>query len=140
MPLCFLEAPEGIEPAAKATMMQRATVALEEAYPFPDDDIRIYLREYRSENVSLNGKLNAESPRIAFFVEGPPLGSATTKKKMVEEVTAAIAEGYRGLTREDQIAILVNEYPIENVGFGGRLQSENPGDAEALKNMAKPEK
>jgi phenylpyruvate tautomerase PptA (4-oxalocrotonate tautomerase family) len=73
-------------------------------------------------------------------VEGPPLGSATTKKKMVEEVTAAIAEGYRGLTREDQIAILVNEYPIENVGFGGRLQSENPADAEALKNIAKPEK
>jgi phenylpyruvate tautomerase PptA (4-oxalocrotonate tautomerase family) len=139
MPLCFLEAPEGIEPAAKATMMQRAHVALAAAYPFLDDN-RIYLREYRSENVSQDGKLNAESPRIVFFVEGPPLGSAAARKKMVEEVTAALAEGYRGLTKEDAIVILVNEYPIENVGFGGRLQSENPADAEALKTIAKPEK
>jgi hypothetical protein len=43
MPLCFLEAPEGIESNAKATMMQKAHVALAEAYPFPDDDTRIYL-------------------------------------------------------------------------------------------------
>jgi phenylpyruvate tautomerase PptA (4-oxalocrotonate tautomerase family) len=73
-------------------------------------------------------------------VEGPPLGSAIARKKMVEEVTAAIAEGYRGLTKEDAIVILVNEYPIENVGFGDRLQSENPADAEAQKNIAKSEK
>lgn len=95
MPLCFLEAPEGIKPTAKATMMQKAHNALAEAYPFLDD-FRIYLREYRPENVSQDGKLNAESPRIVFFVEGPPLGSATARKKMVEEVTAALAEGYRG--------------------------------------------
>jgi hypothetical protein len=58
-------------------MMQRAHVALAEAYPFPDDDTRMYLREYRSENVSQDGKLNAES--VAVAVEHlPALPSALT--------------------------------------------------------------
>jgi hypothetical protein len=46
MPLCFLEAPEGIKPAAKTVMMQNAHAALAGAYPFLDE-LRIYLREYR---------------------------------------------------------------------------------------------
>jgi hypothetical protein len=50
MPLCFLEAPEGIMPAAKTVMMQDAHAALAEAYPFLDD-LRIYLREYRAKHV-----------------------------------------------------------------------------------------
>lgn len=137
MPLCFLEAPVGIKPAAKATMARKAHAALSEAYPVLDD-FRIYVREYRAENVAQDGRFNTESPRIVFFVEGPPLGSATVRKRMVENVTAALAEGYRGLTNEDAIVILVNEYPIENVGFGGRLQSENPADAEALREIRKP--
>jgi phenylpyruvate tautomerase PptA (4-oxalocrotonate tautomerase family) len=136
MPLCFLEAPEGIQPAAKTVMMQNAHAALAEAYPFLDDH-RIYLREYRAENVCQDGKLNAESPRIVFFIEGPPLGDARVRGKMVAKVTAALADGYRGLTKTDAIAVLVNEYPIENVGFGGRLQSENPDDANALIDLAK---
>jgi hypothetical protein len=137
MPISFLEAPRGISRAAKEQMFQDVLAALDEAYRL--DDNRIYLREYSAEsvgqNVAQNGSEEAESPRIIIFIEGPPLRKLEVKRSMVEKIYAALARGYEGLTDLSKMAIFINEYPIHNAAFGGRLQSENPDDAEALMSL-----
>jgi len=43
-------------------MVQRLTEAIDEAYHI--GDTLIFLREYPAENVSMDGKLQAENPKI----------------------------------------------------------------------------
>ena len=44
-------------------------------------------------------------------------------------------EAYEGIANTSEILILHNEYPLENAGWAGRLQSENPGVVEAIKKL-----
>jgi phenylpyruvate tautomerase PptA (4-oxalocrotonate tautomerase family) len=62
MPVLFIEAPPGIRPEAKRKMVQRLTEAIDEAYHI--GDTLIFLREYPAENVSMDGKLQSENPKI----------------------------------------------------------------------------
>jgi len=62
MPVLFIEAPPGIRPEKKRVMMQKITEAVEEAYHI--GDTLIFLREYPTENVALDGKLHSENPKI----------------------------------------------------------------------------
>jgi len=62
MPVLFIEAPPGIRPEAKKMMVQKLTEAIDEAYHI--GDTLIFLREYPTENVALDGKLQSENPKI----------------------------------------------------------------------------
>jgi phenylpyruvate tautomerase PptA (4-oxalocrotonate tautomerase family) len=133
MPISFLEAPRGITHSAKERLFRDVLAALDEAYRL--DDVRVYLREYATEDIAQNSSAETEPPRIILFVEGPPLGDIAVKRSMVEKIHAALAKGYDGLTDLSRIAIFINEYPIENAAFGGRLQVDNPDEAEVLRSL-----
>ena len=62
MPVVFIEAPPGIRPEAKTKMVEKITVAIDEAYHI--GDTLIFLREYPVENVAMEGKLQSENPQI----------------------------------------------------------------------------
>lgn len=62
MPVLFIEAPQGIRPEAKRKMMEKITAAVDEAYHI--GDTLIFLREYPAENVAMDGRLQAENPKI----------------------------------------------------------------------------
>ncbi len=62
MPVLFIEAPPGIRPEAKRTMIEKLTTAIDEAYHI--GDTLIFLREYPAENVAMDGKLQSENPKI----------------------------------------------------------------------------
>jgi len=62
MPVLFIEAPQGIRPEKKSEMMRKITEAVDEAYHI--GDTLIFLREYAAEDVAMDGKLQAENPRI----------------------------------------------------------------------------
>lgn len=62
MPVLFIEAPPGIRPEKKRVMMQKLTEAVDEAYHI--GDTLIFLREYAAENVSMDGRLQSENPKI----------------------------------------------------------------------------
>jgi len=62
MPVVFIEAPPGIGPEAKRKMMERITVAVDDAYHI--GDTLIFLREYAAENVAMDGRLQSDNPRI----------------------------------------------------------------------------
>ena len=133
MPVCLIEAPVGIRNDAKKRLMESATAALDEAYHVPD--VRIFLREYPTENVSQDGRLQSEPVRPVCFIEAPQLRSIDAKKRMIERLNAALNDAYEGIANTSEILILHNEYPLENAGFAGRLQSENPEIVEAMKKL-----
>jgi phenylpyruvate tautomerase PptA (4-oxalocrotonate tautomerase family) len=62
MPVIFIEAPPGIRPQAKKTLMEKITAAIEEAYHI--GDTLIFLREYPAENVAMDGRLQSDNPKI----------------------------------------------------------------------------
>jgi phenylpyruvate tautomerase PptA (4-oxalocrotonate tautomerase family) len=62
MPVLFIEAPPGIRPEAKKKLVEKITAAVDEAYHI--GDTLIFLREYPAENVSMDGRLQSENPKI----------------------------------------------------------------------------
>jgi len=130
MPQFFIEAPAGVQPEAKEQMMQEITVAIDEAYHIPD--VRVWLREYDPSNVAQDGRTGAEPVRPVCFLEAPVLNSLEAKRTMSNKIQDAIRKAYQGLANTDETLVLMNLYPLENAGFAGRLQSDNPQIVEAV--------
>jgi hypothetical protein len=124
MPVFTIEAPTGAGPEAKQQMMTAIHEALEEAYPIPDT--RGWLREYPPENVSQDGRVHAEPVRPVFFLEAPELDSLDAKRKLVQKIEAAIGQAYTGIANVDEVLVLINHYPLHNVGWRQSLQSDKP--------------
>jgi hypothetical protein len=133
MPQLLIEAPMGIRHDAKQTMMQEITTAIDEAYHIPD--VRIWLREYRAENVAQGGHIQVEPVRPLCFLEAPELSSMDAKRMMAKKIGAAIAEAYQGIANTEETLILMNHYPLENAGWAGRFQADNPEIIEAIKQL-----
>jgi phenylpyruvate tautomerase PptA (4-oxalocrotonate tautomerase family) len=131
MPQFLIEAPTGIRPDAKRKMMREITEAIEDAFHI--QDVRIWLREYAPENVAQDGRVNAEPIGPLGFLEAPELSDLDAKRRMAARILAAIDEAYRGLANTEKALILMNHYPLENAGFAGRLQSDNPEIVQAVK-------
>jgi hypothetical protein len=133
MPTMIIEAPTGIRKEVKKKLMEKTTTALNEAYPIPD--VRIFLREYQADNVSQDGRLESEPVRPVCFIEAPQLRSLDARRKLMEKINAAVADAYEGIANTREILILHNEYPLENAGWAGRLQSDNPEVVEAMRKL-----
>jgi hypothetical protein len=133
MPQFFIEAPVGIRDDAKRTMMKDISAALDEAFPVPD--VRIWLREYPADNVAQDGRIGAEAIRPLCFLEAPELSSLDAKRKMAERILTAIGQAYDGIANTAETLILMNHYPLENAGFAGRLQADDPQLVEAMKQL-----
>ena len=124
MPVFTIDAPAGASQNAKRTMMTEITEALDEAWPIPD--ARGWLREYPADNVSQDGRIGAEPIRPVCSLEAPELASLEVKRKLVQKVESAIAAAYQGLANTEEVLVLVNHYPLENVGWRQSLQSDHP--------------
>ena len=133
MPVILIEAPPGINSDAKKRMMEKITSVLDDTYHVPD--VRIFLREYALENVAQDGHLQAEPIRPVCFIEAPQLSSLTARRMMIEGINAAIGEAYEGIANTGETLILHNQYPLENAGRAGRLQSDNPQIVEAVNRL-----
>jgi phenylpyruvate tautomerase PptA (4-oxalocrotonate tautomerase family) len=133
MPQFFVEAPTGIRDDAKRTLMKDLTAAIDEAYHIPD--VRIWLREYPADNVAQDGRLGAEAIRPVCFLEAPELSSLDAKRKMAEKILTAVGQAYDGIANTAETLILMNHYPLENAGFAGRLQADDPQLVEAMKQL-----
>jgi hypothetical protein len=133
MPQFFVEAPIGIRDDAKRTLMKNLTAAIDEAYHIPD--VRIWLREYSADNVAQDGRLGAEAIRPVCFLEAPELSSLDAKRKMAEKILTAVGQAYDGIANTAETLILMNHYPLENAGFAGRLQADDPQLVEAMKQL-----
>ena len=124
MPVFTIDAPSGVPQDAKHKMMKEITEALHEAWPIPDT--RGWLREYPADNVSQDGRMQAEPVRPVCSLEAPELASLDVKRKLVQKIESAIAAAYDGIANTDEVLILVNHYPLQDVGWQQSLQSDKP--------------
>jgi len=124
MPVFTIDAPQGAGPDAKRKLLKEITEALDETYHFPDT--RGWLREYPAENVSQDGRVGAEPVRPVCSLEVPELASLDAKRKLVQKIESALGEAYSGIANTDEVLVLVNHYPLENVGWRSSLQSDKP--------------
>ncbi|MHA6624899.1 hypothetical protein ACU61A_05725 [Pseudonocardia sichuanensis] len=133
MPLLFLEAPTGLDARTKATLMAELTDAVDRTYRFPDT--RIFLREYPAENVCQDGRVGAGAVRPVAFLEAPELASVDAKRALVVDIQAVIARHLAGVADVEQTLVLINQYPLEHVGWHRQLQSDNPVIVQAVEAM-----
>lgn len=124
MPVFTIDVPEGASPAAKGQMLREITEALDETYHFPDT--RGWVREYAAENVAQDGRVGAEPVRPVCYLEVPELTSLDAKRKLVRRIESAVGEAYQGIANTDEVLVLANHYPLENVGWQSSLQSDKP--------------
>jgi phenylpyruvate tautomerase PptA (4-oxalocrotonate tautomerase family) len=124
MPVFTIDAPAGAKPDVKENMLREITEALDETYHVPDT--RGWLREYPAENVSQDGRVQAEPIRPVCSLEAPELASLDAKRKLVQKIESAIGAAYDGIANIDEVLVLINHYPLENVGWRGSLQSDRP--------------
>src|ERR1700754_98924 len=124
MPVFTVDVPLGAGRDAKEKMMKEIHDALDEAYHFPDT--RGWLREYPAENVSQDGRMLAELVRPVCSLEAPELASLDAKRKLVQKIEGAIGGAYSGVANVDEVLVLINHYPLRNVGWRQSLQSDKP--------------
>lgn len=133
MPMIFVEGPPGLSDAAKKQMVEEVTRAADEAYHVPD--VRLWLREYPPECYAQDGVVGAPVRPIAIL-EAPELGSIEAKRALVAEIDAALAHAYDGLADTSNVMVFLNGYPLEQVGWAGRMQSDRPEMVEAANQLA----
>lgn len=133
MPMIFVEGPVGLSADAKKTMADAVTRAADEAFGVPD--VRLWLREYSPEHYAQDALLGAPVRPIAIL-EAPELGSIEAKRTLVARIDAALAEAYDSLADTGNIMVFINGYPLEQVGWAGRMQSDRPEVVAAAKQLA----
>lgn len=133
MPVFTIDAPTGAGPAAKREMMKAIHDALDETYHFPDT--RGWLREYSTDNVSQDGRVQAEPVRPVCSLEVPELASLDAKRTLVKKIESAIGGAYTGIANVDEILVLINHYPLRNVGWRQSLQSDKPEIVAAIEQL-----
>lgn len=133
MPQVLIEAPAGVRPEAKQTMMREVTAAVDEAFRIPD--VRVWLREYPAGNVAQDGRIGVEPVRPLCFLEVPELNKLDAKRTMARRIHDAIAKAYSGLANTDETLILMNHYPLENAGWAGRLQADDTEAVAAVREL-----
>ena len=124
MPVFTIDAPSGAHQDAKDKMLKEVTEALHEAWPIPDT--RGWVREYAAGNISQDGRIGAEPVRPVCSLEAPELTNLDAKRKVVQKIESAIAAAYDGIANTEEVLVLINHYPLENVGWQGSLQSDKP--------------
>ena len=133
MPVFTIDVPLGASGDAKQKMMKEIHDALDEAYHFPDT--RGWLREYPAENVSQDGRVLAEPVRPVCSLEVPELSSLDAKRKLVQKIEAAIGHAYTGVANVDEVLVLINRYPLHDVGWRQSLQSDKPEIVAAVEQL-----
>jgi len=129
MPVCLIDAAAGIQLDAKQKLVERVSAALDQAYHL--DDCRVFIREHQRESVGQDRRVPAEAIKPVCSLEVPPRLSIDRKRKMMAEITEAVALAWQ-VERAD-VLVLLREYPFENVAANGLLQAENPDFPESLK-------
>jgi hypothetical protein len=76
--------------------------------------------------VPQDGRIDAEPIRPVCALEAPELASLEVKRRLVQKVESAIAAAYQGLANTEEVLVLVNHCPLENVGWRQSLQSDHP--------------
>jgi phenylpyruvate tautomerase PptA (4-oxalocrotonate tautomerase family) len=88
MPVAYIDIPSGLTSNTKAQLVKEVAESLHNAYPIPDT--RVFLREWTTEQTSIDGVLAAPFRPVCDFIVPPGL-PADGKRILISRVTAAVA-------------------------------------------------
>jgi len=133
MPVSFISGPAGLSQEAKGTLIRSVLHALVAAYQMPDD--RVFITEFPVTDTGHTGQEGMETflvqsrpARPVCRIDAPPGLPLDQRRKLMQEITEAIAQAYR-ITDLRDVLIFLQEYPIALVANNGYLQHENPAFA-----------
>jgi len=132
MPIAYLDVHEGIESEKKNVLVKGSYDAMQEVYPVGDK--RVYVREWPFNSVSQDGQVGWKRPRLVFQFLGPRL-AIEAKRKMMKDITAAVANAYKSVTampaqvsgasgNPPDFVVFLQEYSDDQVAINGNLISD----------------
>jgi len=124
MPMCFVEAPQGLPVEAKSRLHEKLNRAVYGAYGIAD--IRTYIREYSLENAAQSGRADGKPIRPICILVGPQLRRLDKRRRLVAEITAALIEAYGQIANVDNETVFINEYASHDIGWLNRLHRVQP--------------
>ena len=130
MPVCFIYGPGGLNENLKKELITESLEALVEAYQMPDD--RVFISDYPLTNAGHTPQtpdqgwsVQSEPAKPVCRIDAPPGLPIEDRRRLFASITSSVAKAYEVNDLRD-ILIFLHEYPIENVGNNGLLQTENP--------------
>jgi len=140
MPVAYLDLPSGLAVDIKKKLVKEVAESIHHAYMIPDT--RVLLREWSSEQTSVDGELARPMRPICNFCVPPGL-PVEAKRQLVKRVSSAIAEACNP-PREDVllpsgnkvstrwVLAFFSEYSLEQAALDDLLAFENPMVTESL--------
>ena len=140
MPVAYLDVPAGLAVDIKKKLVKEVAESIHHAYMIPDT--RVLLREWSSEQTSVDGELARPIRPICNFCVPPGL-PVEAKRQLVKRVSSAIAEACNP-PREDVllpsgnkvstrwVLAFFSEYSLEQAALDDLLAFENPMVTESL--------
>src|SRR5262247_3485608 len=134
MPTAYLDLPSGLAVDVKNKLLKEVAEFVHDAYQIPDT--RVFLREWSSDQTSVDCELGRPMRPLCNFVVPPGL-PLEAKRQLVSRVSTAIAEACN-LPQEDVqlpsgkkvstkwVLALFSEYPLEQAALDDLMAFENP--------------
>jgi len=134
MPVAYLDLPSGLAVDIKRKLVKEVSEFVHSAYTIPDT--RVFLREWPTDQIGVDGELGQPMRPICNFVVPPGL-PVEAKRQLVKQVSSAIA-GACKLAPEDVplpsgkkvstrwVLAFFSEYPLEQAALDDLMAFENP--------------
>jgi hypothetical protein len=135
MPVAYVDIPTGVDDGAKKRLLQELYEAIHEAWPIPDT--RVLIREWRTEAVSQDGRVEDMPMRPICTLAVPPGLAHDAKQRLIRQISNTIG-GACGRDVEEIVlpsgTRMVNnwvltffwELPLDKVALGDLIATENP--------------
>jgi hypothetical protein len=135
MPVAYVDVPPGLSEAAKKKVFTELYHAIHEAWPIPDT--RVMIREWPSMTVSLDGRIENVPMRPIATLAVPPGLPIAGKHKVIKRISDVLGEVCHREVEEvrlpsgtkfrtNWVLTFFWELPLDQVGLGDMLASENP--------------
>ena len=135
MPVAYVDIPTGVNHAARETIFEQLYEAIHEAWPIPDT--RVLIREWPSDAVSQDGRIEDVAMRPICTLAVPPGLELDAKRRLIRQISDTIGEACgreieeirlpSGTTiRNNWVLTFFWELPLDKVALGDLLATENP--------------
>jgi phenylpyruvate tautomerase PptA (4-oxalocrotonate tautomerase family) len=135
MPVAYVDVPTGLSEAAKKKVFTEVHHAVHDAWPIPDT--RVLIREWPNLAVSLDGRIENVPMRPIVTLAVPPGLPLPEKRKVIKRLSDTLGEVCHREVEEirlpsgksfrtNWVLTFFWELPLDQVGLGDILASENP--------------
>ena len=141
MPVAYIDIPTGANDGAKKKIFSDMYEAIHEAWPIPDT--RVLIREWSDQAVSQDGRIELAPMRPICTLAVPPGLDVDSKRRLVKRISDTLGEALgrdaeeirlpSGTTfQSNWVLTFFWELPLDRVGLGDLLATENPLVLESL--------